>query len=385
MSSLLPPRGYSKQHTEKRRKWLVEKTGFYLNEAPPDDPENLKGIIENHVGFLQVPMAVAGPLKISGTYAHGEYYIPLCTLEGTLCMSMTRGLYLTYLSGGFKTTHIKQELSRSPMFRFKEIHETTRFTKWIDENFEQIKKTAESTTNHGKLLRIDTYIIQDSVILDFVYNTAEAAGQNMVTMATFEACKFIKEKYQSEQFIRYYIESNFNCDKNPAYKTILQGRSHQVVASALIKSKFFKRLLHCTPEDYVEAWSKCSSRGSLIAGIVGKNMHVANALAAIYLATGQDIACVAENAVGTAEYELRNKDDLYATLTMPSISVGTVGGGTRLKQQKANLEMLGCSGKNSSKKLAEIVCACALALELSLGGAIVSDEFAQSHAEYGRK
>ncbi|MCH7754495.1 hydroxymethylglutaryl-CoA reductase, partial [candidate division KSB1 bacterium] len=84
MSSLLPPRGYSKQHTEKRRKWLVEKTGFYLNEAPPDDPENLKGIIENHVGFMQVPMAVAGPLKISGTYAHGEYYIPLCTLEGTL-------------------------------------------------------------------------------------------------------------------------------------------------------------------------------------------------------------------------------------------------------------------------------------------------------------
>ncbi len=113
-------------------------------------------------------------------------------------------------------------------------------------------------------------------------------------------------------------------------------------------------------------------------------MHVANALAAIYLATGQDIACVAENAVGTAEFELRNKDDLYATLTMPSISVGTVGGGTRLKQQKVNLEMLGCSGKNSSKKLAEIVCACALALELSLGGAIVSDEFAQSHAEYGR-
>ena len=220
MSSLLPPRGYSKQHTEKRRKWLVEKTGFYLNEAPPDEPENLKGIIENHVGFMQVPMAVAGPLKISGTYAHGEYYVPLCTLEGTLCMSMTRGLYLTYLSGGIKTTHIKQELSRSPMFRFKEIHETTTFTKWIDENFEQIKKAAESTTNHGKLLRIDTYIIQDSVILDFVYNTAEAAGQNMVTMATFEACKFIKEKYQSKQFIRYYIESNFNCDKNPAWTDI---------------------------------------------------------------------------------------------------------------------------------------------------------------------
>ncbi|MCH7680553.1 hydroxymethylglutaryl-CoA reductase [candidate division KSB1 bacterium] len=383
MSKLILPRGYSKQHTERRRKWLVEKTGFYLNNTPPDEPEKLKGIIENHVGFMQVPMAVAGPLKISGTYAHGEYYIPLCTLEGTLCMSMTRGLYLTYLSNGIKTTHIKQELSRSPMFAFKEIHETPVFTKWINKNFKQIKKAAESTTNHGKLLRIETHIIQDSVVLDFIYNTAEAAGQNMVTIATFEACKFIKEKYQAEQLIRYYIECNFSCDKNPAYKTILQGRSHHIVASALIKSKPFKRLLHCTPEDYVEAWSKCS-RGSRLAGVVGNNMHVANALAAIYLATGQDMACVAENAVGTVEFELRNKDDLYATLTMPSISVGTVGGGTRLKQQKSNLEMLRCSGKNSSKKLAEIVCACALALELSLGGAIVSDEFAQSHAEYGR-
>ncbi|MFQ5606234.1 MAG: hydroxymethylglutaryl-CoA reductase, partial [bacterium] len=286
--------------------------------------------------------------------------------------------------GGIKTTHIKQELSRSPMFTFQEIHEITTFTKWIEKNFEQIKESAESTTNHGKLLRIDKYTIQDSVVLDFVYDTAEAAGQNMVTLATFEACKFIKEKYKSEQPFRYYIECNFNCDKNPAYKTVLNGRSHQVVASALLGNKLFKRFLRCSPEDYVEAWCKCS-RGARMAGIVGKNMHVANALAAIYLATGQDMACVAENAVGTIEFEIRNKDDLYATLTMPSISVGTVGGGTRLKQQRLNLEMLGCTGKNSSKKLAEIVCACALALELSLGGAIVSDEFAKSHAEYGRK
>ncbi len=384
MSSLIPPRGYTKQHTEKRQKWLLEKTGFYLNNTPPDDPENLKGIIENHVGFMQVPMAVAGPLKISGTYAQGEYYIPLCTLEGTLCMSMTRGLYLTYLSDGIKTTHIKQELTRSPMFAFQEIHETTSFTKWINENFEQIKKAAESTTNHGKLLRIDTYTIHDSVVLDFVYNTAEAAGQNMVTIATFEACKFIKEKHKSENPSHYYLECNFNCDKNPAYKTVLLGRSHQVVASTLIGGKHLKRLLRVTPESYLEAWNK-SSRGARMAGLVGKNMHVANALAAIYLATGQDLACVAENAVGTVELDIRNEDDLYVTLTMPSISVGTIGGGTRLKQQKNNLEMLGCIGKNSSKKLAEIVCACALALELSLGGAVVSDEFAQSHAEYGRK
>jgi hydroxymethylglutaryl-CoA reductase (NADPH) len=143
-------------------------------------------------------------------------------------------------------------------------------------------------------------------------------------------------------------------------------------------------LLRVSAKDYVDGWIQCT-RGSQEAGIFGMNMHVANALTAIYMATGQDVASVVENAGGIISYEIRNSDDLYATITMPSITVGTVGGGTRLRQARKNLELLGCTGKDSSKKLAEIVCACALALELSLGGAIVSDEFAFSHAKYGRK
>jgi hydroxymethylglutaryl-CoA reductase (NADPH) len=155
------------------------------------------------------------------------------------------------------------------------------------------------------------------------------------------------------------------------------------MASALVNGKLLRRILRCNAAEMVEGWSQVSP-GFQMAGVLGNNMHIANALAALYLATGQDAACVAENSVGMVSYELRNGDDLLILLSMPSITVGTVGGGTRLKQQRANLEMLGCTGKDSSKKLAEIVCASALALELSLAGAIGTDEFAQSHADYGR-
>jgi len=384
MTFITPPRGYRKEDTIKRIRWIEDKTGFRLNQREPNEPEDLKGIIENHTGFISIPMGVAGPLLIDGTYAKGDYYIPLCTLEGTLVMSMTRGLFLTHLCGGIKTRHLKQELSRSPIFIFDEIDATPHFLHWVDENIAPIRKAAESTTQHGKLLRIDKYPTQNSVILDFVYYTGEAAGQNMVTLATHEACKYIKETYRQFNGFRYLIESNFNADKNPATKTVLIGRGHQVVASALIRAKPLRRILRTTAKEYVDGWTHCT-HGAHMAGVIGMNMHVANALTAIYLATGQDAACVAENAVGVTSYEVRNGEDLYVTVTMPSISVGTVGGGTRLKQQRANLEMLGCTGPDSSKKLAEIISAAALALEISLGGAVASDEFAQSHATYGRK
>jgi hydroxymethylglutaryl-CoA reductase (NADPH) len=384
MKGELPPRGYKKEDTRKRIKWVYDKTGFMIDQVGPDEPEELKGVIENHTGFMYVPMAIAGPLLINGRFAKGEFYVPVCTIEGTLTLSMTRGMFLTYLSGGITTTHIKQEMSRSPIFIFDDIGESFAFLQWVDDNFNTLKKIAEASTKHGKLIRIDKYPSQNSVILDFVYDTAEAAGQNMVTIATFEASKFIKEKFSCEKGFKYFIECNFNGDKNPASRNLLLGRAHSVVASALIKGNHLRRVLRTTAKEYAEGWSQCM-RGTQMAGVIGHNMHIANALAAIYLATGQDVACVAENAVGIMSFSVRNDVDLYATLTMPSISVGTVGGGTRLKQARKNLELLGCVGKNSSKKLAEIICASALTLELSLGGAILTDEFATSHAIYGRK
>jgi hydroxymethylglutaryl-CoA reductase (NADPH) len=380
--SALLPRGYTAADTELRRAWLEQMTGVVFDDLPPDPPEQLKGIIENHVGSVALPLAVAGPLVVRGSHAEGTYYVPLCTVEGTLAISMTRGAYLTSLCGGIMTRHLKQEVSRSPVFIFPDVDACQPFLEWVAAELPAIRAAAESTTRHGRLLRVDTYVVHNSVVLDFLYNTAEAAGQNMVTLATHAACRWISEYYRASNF-RYLIECNFNGDKNPAARTLLLGRGHQVIASALVSAKVLRRVLRTTAQAFVDGWTQCT-RASHLAGVMGLNMHVANALAAIYLATGQDVACVVENALGLVNYEVQNGGDLYATLSMPSISVGTVGGGTRLAAQRRNLELLGCVGPDSSKRLAEIVCAAALALELSLGGAIASNEFALAHVKYGR-
>ena len=187
------PKGYATDDTDKRLEWLNDKIGFDYNTELLDVPEDLKGIIENHIGFMKIPMAVAGPLKINGKYANGEYYVPICTLEGTLVLSMSRGMIATHRCDGISVSHIKQELSRAPVFIFDDLKKSADFMDWVDDNFSEIKKVAESTTNHGKLLRVDKYPIQNYVILDFILDTGNAAGQNMVTLASNTACDYIKE------------------------------------------------------------------------------------------------------------------------------------------------------------------------------------------------
>ncbi len=383
MAKVTPPRGYSLEATEFRQQWLAERTGLQLPPFEPDPPEEFRGLVENQVGYVAMPMSVAGPLRVHGDHAEGDYYVPLCTLEGTLTLSMTRGCYLTYMSGGITTRHIKQEISRSPAFTFEDIDQGLKFAAWLDENFFEIKAVAESTTNHGRLLRLEKHHIHNRVIVEFIYSTADAAGQNMVTIATDRACRFIVQESGDARPTRYLLESNFSCDKNPAHKAILQGRGHSVIASCLVPNRLMNKVLRASAEE-VFAGVTDKQLGTQLAGVVGFNLHTANALAGIYLATGQDVACVAENSVGTVTYELKNSD-LLVSLTMPSITVGTVGGATRLRQQRHNLQSLGCTGRGSAKKLAEIISAAALSLELSLAGAIVTNEFAACHAAFGRQ
>jgi len=377
-----PPRGYAADDMQRRVEWLEEQTGHRLDEFALEDPPNFKGLSENQIGYIGMPLSIAGPLRIDGSYAKGDFYVPLCTLEGTLSLSMTRGFYLTYLSGGITSRHIKQQLSRSPVFIFQSLDEAYDFLPWVDANYEEIKAAAESTTRHGKLLRMEKHPIHNRVLMEFNYDTAEAAGQNMVTMATDAACRWIMEHYQAKRPFRYLVESNFCCDKNPAHKTIMHGRGHHVICSFTVSERLLRKLLRVSVDDIVRCITD-KHLGSQMAGVVGLNLHTSNALAALYLALGQDVACVAENCVGIATYE-KHGDDLYATLSMPSITVGTVGGATRLTQQRRNLEMLNCTGDKSARKLAEIICASALALEISLAGAIVSNEFALAHAKFGR-
>ena len=373
------PNGYTSDDTNNRLKWLKDKTGIDLDTNLENVPEDLKGIIENHIGYMKIPMALAGPLQVDGGYAKGEYYVPLCTLEGTLAISMTRGMVATKRCGGIRVNHIKQELSRAPVFMFDDLKQADQFSGWIKRNFKSIKRIADSTSNYGKLLRIDRYPIQNYIILDFILDTGNAAGQNMVTLAAKVACDYIKNKTGAD----FILESGFNSDKKASARNMIMGRGHSVIAETTISNSVIRRILKADTSE-MEKMQRVGPTITRLAGTEGCHLHISNALTAIYLATGQDTACVAENAIG--HYQTEPIDDgVKFRLTLPTLTVGTVGGGTRLLPQKQNLKLLGCDkGKHSSKKLAEIIAASTLALEISLFSAIASDTFTKAHMTYGR-
>ena len=374
------PRGYLPEDTEARKTWVKNFSGIKLDDTLKDKEQDLQGIIENHVGFMKIPMAVVGPMVLNGSYARGDFCVPLCTLEGTLAMSMNRGIYASVLSGGIKVNHFRQELSRAPVFIFDNINDAAQFQVWVSENEKKIKTVAESTTNHGRVIRIDQYTVQNYVILDLVMDTSNAAGQNMVTLAAQVACEFV----QKETGYNYFLESNINSDKKASVRNMLLGRGHGVTAETTIKNSVMKRILKMDPDILFDSWSFFPIVSSM-AGTHGNGLHVSNALTAIYLATGQDAACAAENSIAHVGLEKR-EDALKFKLTLPSLTVGTVGGGTRLKMQKKNLELLGCSeGEHTSRKLAEIIAGATLSLEISLICAIGSHTWTDAHMKYGRK
>ena len=374
------PRGYLPEDSQRRLDWLKNEHDFELKDLPGNDTEELKGIIENHVGFMQIPMAIVGPAIIDGKYAKGKFPIPLCTIEGTLAASMNRGLYASSLCGGMKVKHFRQELSRSPIFIFDDLKKSDEFQQWVTDHIDEIIKAAQSTTQYGKVLRIDQHAIQNYVLLDFILDTGNAAGQNMVTLATNVACEYIRK----ETGHKFFLDSNLASDKKASSRNMILGRGHGVIAETHITKSVMARVLNVDPDFVIENWTYFPIV-SAMAGTLGNAIHASNALTAMYIATGQDTACVAENSVGHFTVE-KVDDGITWRLTLPSMTVGTVGGGTRLNQQQQNLQLLGCdSSEHSSRKLAEIIASAALGLEISLGSAIMSHTWTSAHMKYGRK
>ncbi len=369
-----PPEGFELKDTERRLRWVEQLTGHDLKGVPLPRVDEIQGIIENHVGFMPLPMSIAAPLVIHGDYARGEFIVPLCTLEGTLTLALNCGLLAMAMAGGCRTIHLKQELSRSPAFCLPTITEIGSFLDWINDHADSILVAAESTTRHGRLLRVDPTPIQQWVVLDFVYDTGNAAGQNMVTLATEAACRYI----QQETGFHYYLESGFNSDKKPSRRNLMNGRGHSVTVEYSLSGQILDSL--GVRQEAVLEFQQLAMTSSQAIGMLGNNLHLANGLSALYLATGQDAACVAENAVAFSQASPDGGDGLLIRMTLPSLTVGTVGGGTQLPAQRRNLELLGCgSGSHDSRKLAEIFAACAAALELSSLVAVVSGKIAEGH------
>lgn len=343
--------------------------------------------IENPIGAIHIPLGIAGPLKILGDYAKGNYYIPLATSEGALVASVNRGCKAITESGGAKTKIINDHMTRAPVFQTPSIKHAIRLIGWVAENFEKIKAEAESTTKHGKLLRIEPFILGNNVWLRFIFSTGDAMGMNMVTIATDKACKLIERELSFAKYIS--LSGNMCADKKPSLINALLGRGKTVVAEATIKRKTVGELLKTTPEKIIDVNIRKNLLGSARAGSISFNAHFANIIAAIFIATGQDVAQIVESSIGYTWAELTENKDLYISITLPSLEVGTIGGGTRLPTQREALEILGVYGSGNppganAKKFAEIVASAVLAGELSLLAALSAGQLAEAHKKLGR-
>jgi hydroxymethylglutaryl-CoA reductase (NADPH) len=366
-----------------RRAFLREQTGVALEHVSRYSfaPSVLPGNVEHFIGVAQVPIGIAGPLLVDGEHAHGEFYVPLATAEGSLVASYNRGMKMLREVGGVKTTVVDDAMQRAPAFVFESAREARAFGAWVTDHLAEIKRAAEATTRNGRLRGIEQYSASRILFTRFDYTTGDAAGQNLTGKATAAACAWIMANYAG--ITNFYLESNFATDKKSSQVNILRTRGKRVVAEATIPAALIEKHMHTSGERLFRA-RQVSNLGGFMAGVNNNGAHSANAIAALFIATGQDAANVAESSAALGFSELLANGDYYASITIPSLILASYGGGTGLPTQRECLELLGCYGTGKVRKLAEIVAATVLCGELSLGSAIVAEEWVEAHDLLGR-
>lgn len=378
-----PEDDYNPEIIHKRRKFVEDFTGKKLEHIPyySFDSGIIRGNTENFTGVAQVPIGFAGPLKINGEHAQGEYLIPLATTEGTLVASYNRGMKVLNLCGGVICTVTDDAMQRAPVFVFDDARGAREFILWVEQNMDAIREQAEATSNVARLIYIDPYQSNKFAFLRFNFSTGDAAGQNMVGRATFAACSWILDRYAGIK--NFYLESNLATDKKASQVNLMKTRGKRVTAEVTIRRNVLIQHMRVEPES-LTYHGGVANVGAILSGANNNGLHSANAITALFIATGQDVANVSESSAGIIYTELTPRNDLYLSITIPSLIVATHGGGTGLATQRECLELLGCFGKGKVNKLAEIVAGTVLAGELSLAAVISSRDWVSSHERYGR-
>lgn len=337
---------------------------------------------ENFIGAVRVPIGIAGPLRVRGLFARGDYYVPLATTEAALVASYTRGAQVLSNAGGAVSVVVNEGVSRSPVFGFHDVVQAGKFIMWMSEQIESLKAAAAATTRHGKLQDVRFTLEGNHVFVLLDYTTGDASGQNMVTIATQAVCQYIEQNTPVKPHY-WYIEGNMSGDKKASTQSFQSVRGKKVIAEACLPSDLVQRRLHCTPRQ-MAAYYQVSAIGGALSGNIGIQGHYANGLAAIYIACGQDAGCVAESAVGITRFQENDDGSLYVAVTLPNLIVGTVGGGTGLPSQRACLELLGLAGPDHASAFAEVCGALVLAGEVSIIAALAAGQFTRAHQKLAR-
>ena len=374
---------YSRAAAAKRMDFISEATGAHPTHIGRYslNPAAVAGNVENFIGVAQVPIGIAGPLLVNGEHARGDFFVPLATTEGTLVASYNRGMKLLHAAGGVKTTVMDDRMQRAPVFGFDSAREARAFGQWVTARFDDIKRQADATTRTGRLHDIEQFSASRFVFLRFNYTTGDAAGQNLTGKATSRACDWILANYPGVR--QFCLESNLATDKKSSQINILDTRGKRVTAEATIPAELVRQVMHTTPEQMFRA-RQLSNLGGLMSGVHNNGNHSANGIAAMFVATGQDVANLAESSAGLVYAELLADGAYYYSITIPALIVATYGGGTGLPTQRECLELLGCYGSGKVRKFTEIVAATALCGELSLGSAVVAGEWVGAHERLGR-
>ncbi|WP_406671344.1 hydroxymethylglutaryl-CoA reductase (NADPH) [Methanolobus sp. ZRKC4] len=374
------------------RRYALEKTsGFnfdHIQNFSIDVEDAGKRNIENMIGAIQIPLGVASPLKVNGEFSDGIFQIPLATTEGALVASVNRGCSVITNSEGTDVRIFQDQMTRAPVFKLDNVVKAKEFAEWVKrpDIFAQMKEKASETTRFGILLDVEPYVTGNTVYLRFSYDTKDAMGMNMVTIATDTLTTLIEDEFGA---IPVSLSGNMCIDKKPAAINTILGRGKTVVADVTIPGEIVSKRLKCNPETMVEVNYRKNLLGSARSGALGYNAHAANIIAAMFIACGQDAAHVVEGSTAITTMELTKYGDLYCSVTLPALPVGTVGGGTALGPQTDCLNLLGVKGSGTppgtnSRKFAEIVASAVLAGEISLVGAQAAGHLARAHAELGR-
>lgn len=383
----LPLRTSYTNESRQQRLDILETHGHELNHMRDMrlDPKSLRGNIESLIGAVEVPVGIAGPLRVLGGASESEVYAPIATSEGALVSSMNRGCIALQLSGGVTARTLKQRMVRAPVFDCESLVRAITLRDWIQSRQGELHLQVRKYSNHAVLSQLEFRILPPSLHVRFVYETGDASGQNMTTVCTWNACQWILKEFEKEHpgVVRHFmIDGNLSTDKKMSAMSAIQGRGHEVVAEAFVPDAVIRRIFQTTAKDMERFLAQGQITG-ILTGVHGLNINAANAIAAIFTATGQDIACVHESSTAQLYFEAR-PGGLYASVFLPNLVIGTVGGGVGLAMQKQMLELMECYGPKKASRLAEIIASMVLALELSTGAALASGNFATAHDRLGR-
>jgi hydroxymethylglutaryl-CoA reductase (NADPH) len=374
--------GYSAEGVTARRRWIEERTGASLAQVGSFcyAAEEMQGNVENPIGAVQVPLGVAGPLLVRGEHANGIVFVPMATTEGALVSSYERGAMALTRAGGAQVRIYIDENRISPVFLFDSVGAASDFVRELPAHFASLRAEAEATTRHGRLLRVEPHPVGHEVMVHFCFSTGDASGMNMIARATDRASRWLVEHSAAK---RFYLFSALDSEKHASASLFLGGKGKKVVAGANIPANFVRSYLGATPERIQELWHT-NTMAQFHEGATTCNAHYANGLAALFIACGQDVANITNAAVGLSRFEVGENGELRASVTLPSLTVGTVGGGTHVGTARECLAMMDCLGAGKAQRFAEITAAYLLAGEISLMAAIAAGELVSAHESYGR-